>query len=443
MKDIRIIGAGKSATVLIHHLQEICIQKQWRLTVADADEKMVRAKLMVHENIHAAGLIANDDAARSAFIAPADLVISMLPPKWHILVAKDCLQMGKHLLTASYVDNDMKSMEKEIKERRLIFLCEMGLDPGIDHMSAMQLIHRIQASGGKITHFYSHCGGLIAPESDDNPWHYKISWNPRNIVTAGSSGAVFKENNRIIERTYPDLFNNAPTIQCKAVPPLEWYPNRDSLSYIPVYGLEDASTFIRTTLRFRHFCSGWHTLASLALTDTSDVALVKTCSTYHEWITKKIASADAGSKQLSEYLIKHVPDNIREITTKQMEYLALDRNEALPNEMNCSADILQHILEGKLALGPEDKDMIVMMHEIHYKTHEGEDRDLKASLVVKGDDSMHTAMAKTVGLPLAIAADLILSGKIQTPGLQIPIAPEIYEPVLTALEAQGICFEEE
>ncbi|MFZ9719034.1 MAG: saccharopine dehydrogenase C-terminal domain-containing protein, partial [Chitinophagaceae bacterium] len=341
------------------------------------------------------------------------------------------------------VDNDMKSMEKEIKERRLIFLCEMGLDPGIDHMSAMQLIHRIQASGGKITHFYSHCGGLIAPESDDNPWHYKISWNPRNIVTAGSSGAVFKENNRIIERTYPDLFNNAPTIQCKAVPPLEWYPNRDSLSYIPVYGLEDASTFIRTTLRFRHFCSGWHTLASLALTDTSDTALVKTCSTYHKWITKKIASADAGSKQLSEYLAKHVPENIREITTKQMEYLALDRNEALPNEMNCSADILQHILEGKLALGPEDKDMIVMIHEIHYKTHEGEDRDLKASLVVKGDDSMHTAMAKTVGLPLAIAADLILSGKIQTPGLQIPIAPEIYEPVLTALEAQGICFEEE
>ena len=440
---IGVIGAGKSATVLIDYLQQTCVERNWQLSIGDANVQMVRSKISTHQNIYAVALKADDALQRNAFITSVDLVISMLPPALHILVAQDCLRLGKHLLTASYVDEALKKIADQVKSNGLIFLCEMGLDPGIDHMSAMQLIDRIHNAGGKITAFYSHCGGLIAPECDDNPWHYKISWNPRNIVLAGKSGAVYRENKQTIQKPYPELFNQAPTIACEGMPLLEWYPNRDSLSYIPLYGLDHASTFIRTTLRYQHFCSGWHTVATLGLTDTEDQALVKKCSTFHEWISEKINASLPKANGLSDYVAHTLPKAIQAITLEQLSYLGLDVEEPIPQDANCSADILQKRIESRLALQPTDKDMIVMLHEIEYTTSDGQNRKCSASLVVKGEDHFHTAMAKTVGLPLAIAAELILTGKIYTGGLQIPTSPEIYEPVLKALSEKGIRFVEQ
>lgn len=440
---IGVIGAGKSATVLIDYLQHTCVEQNWQLSIGDANVHMVLSKIKAHNNIHAVALNVHDDAQRHAFITKVDLVISMLPPALHMLVAKDCLHLGKHLLTASYVDEALKEMSDKIKAKGLIFLCEMGLDPGIDHMSAMQIIDRIHGKGGKITAFYSHCGGLIAPESDDNPWHYKISWNPRNIVLAGKSGAVYREKKQTIQKPYPEIFNHAPTISCEGMPLLEWYPNRDSLSYIPLYGLEQASTFIRTTLRYQHFCSGWHTIATLGLTDTEDQALVKKCSTFHDWISEKINASLPKAYRLSEYVAQTSRKELQAITLAQLSYLDLDSADAIPHDAYCSADILQKRIESKLALQATDKDMIVMLHEIEYTTNDGQNRKCSASLVVKGEDHLHTAMAKTVGLPLAIAAVLILTGKIKTSGLQIPTSSEIYEPVLKALSEKGIRFVEQ
>lgn len=440
---IGVIGAGKSATVLIDYLQQTCVERNWQLSIGDANVQMVQSKIRTHQNIHAVALKADDAQQRNAFIRSVDLVISMLPPALHILVAEDCLRLGKHLLTASYVDDALKKMADDVKASGLIFLCEMGLDPGIDHMSAMQLIDRIHNAGGKINAFYSHCGGLIAPESDNNPWHYKISWNPRNIVLAGKSGAVYRENKQTIQKPYPELFNNAPTIVCKDIPLLEWYPNRDSLSYIPLYGLEQASTFIRTTLRYQHFCCGWHTIAAIGLTDTEDQALVNKCNTFRDWIREKLNASLPKADRLSEYVTLTIPEEIQAITLAQLSFLNLDAEEPIPHDALCSADLLQKRIESRLALEPTDKDMIVMLHEIEYTTSDGQERKCSASLVVKGEDHVHTAMAKTVGLPLAIAAELILTGKIHTSGLQIPTSSGIYEPVLEALSEKGIRFTEQ
>lgn len=418
------------------------MRKGWQLIVADADAQMAAAKIGSHSSAKAVGLNVANAEARKLHINAADIVISMLPPALHIEVAKTCLALGKHLLTASYVDEALRQLAPAIESKELLFLCEMGLDPGIDHMSALQLIHRIQREGGKITAFRSHCGGLIAPESDDNPWHYKISWNPRNIVLAGKAGAVYKENGQIIERGHAQVFAHAPALALPGLPVLEWYPNRDSLSYMSLYGLEDAATFIRTTLRYRHFCSGWRTLIELGLTDTHDGGLIADCQTYAEWLQEKIHQKENRPLSLRMYVELYVPENEQTTTLEQLRYLGLDTDHPLPRGVQCSADILQHLLEKHLALQPNDRDMIVMLHEINYTAKNGQRHAHQSLLVTKGDDNKHTAMAKTVGLPLAIAATLILEDKIKMRGLHIPIHPAIYEPVLAELALHGIRFEE-
>ena len=267
MKFILVLGAGKSATCLIEYLVKESYSNKWDLTIADGNVELAKSKLDNAPIGKAVGVNIENSEERRALIEKADIVVSLLPPHLHALVAKDCVATRKHLLTASYVDDEIKSLESEIKKHGLIFLCEMGLDPGIDHMSAMHIIHRIREEGGKINSFRSHCGGLVAPESDDNPWHYKISWNPRNIVMAGKAGATFKENGAIQVMTYPDLFDANRVVDVADLGYLAWYPNRDSLSYIPLYHLEEAETFVRTTLRYPEFCFGWRNVIDLKLTD--------------------------------------------------------------------------------------------------------------------------------------------------------------------------------
>ena len=443
MKQILLFGAGKSATVLIDYLLANAHDEKWKLIVADANLQLALDKINNSSFGTAVSLDIMDADNRERYISKADIVISMLPPALHSKVAKDCIHFSKHLLTASYVDDDIRSMQFEIKNKKLLFLCEMGLDPGIDHMSAMKLIHEIHAKGGSISSFRSHCGGLIAPESDNNPWHYKISWNPRNIVLAGKAGAVFKKNNEIYNVPYTSIFENNETVSIPGLGDFAFYPNRDSLSYIPVYGLEETSTFIRTTLRHPSFCKAWNCVVKAFLTDEdkSAAAVAAKHISYREWVDKSIMMhTNAGD--LEQFLDQCVANKDKKLVKEMFEYLGLLGNEGIPLTAASSADVLQFVLENKLSLLPHDKDMIVMMHEIEYSVN-GQPSTVNSSLQVKGENSLRTAMAKTVGLPLAIAAKLILNGTITTTGLHLPILKEIYEPVLNELERYDIKFNEQ
>ena len=442
MKQILLFGAGKSATVLIDYLLTNAQKENWKLTVADANLQLALDKINNSSFGTAVSFDIMDDDKREKYISKADIVISMLPPALHSKVAKDCIHFSKNLLTASYVDDDIKSMQAEIENKKLLFLCEMGLDPGIDHMSAMKLIDSIHAKGGKITSFKSHCGGLVAPESDNNPWHYKISWNPKNIVLAGKAGAIFKKNNEIFNVPYESVFENNETVNIPGLQELAFYPNRDSLSYIPVYDLEETSTFIRTTLRYPSFCKGWNYIVKAFLTDEdkSAAAIAVKHISYSEWVNKSI-SIHTAAKNFNEFSDQFVKDEDKELVKDLFEYLGLLGKDNIPLTATCSADVLQFVLENKLFLMQHDKDMIVMFHEFEYEAG-GRKSEIKSSLIVKGENSLHTAMAKTVGLPLGIAAKLILNGTITTTGLHIPIVKEIYEPVLKELELYGVAFEE-
>ena len=497
MKHILLFGAGKSATVLIDYLKQLSTDNGYAVTVADGNLENAQSKVGEHTFTKAVQANVENDAERKALISASDVVISLLPPSLHYLVAVDCVAFSKHLLTASYIDDKIQTLKPEIEKNGLLFLCEMGLDPGIDHMSAMQLIHRIKALGGKITSFKSHCGGLVAPESDDNPWHYKVSWNPRNVVLAGKAGAVYKESGIEKNMPYEQLFLSGKVVMVNEEMMLAYYPNRDSLSYIPVYDLGEAETFIRTTLRHSDFCFGWKNIIDLKLTDetvaydTDGMSLAEFFkqhfdkNNFGDWLNEMLTTRLKFAKDLMDNLVQLMEaenelningegteetimlvdedgqlnslevNNVKNkaaaalstkmheanLTLKQLVFLGLD-SEELINKGKCSAaDVLQFILEKKLVLDPEDKDMVVMMHEILYQVN-GDNNYVKSSLIVKGNDSIHTAMAKTVGLPLGIAAKFILEGSLTITGLHIPIEEAIYDPILKELTNYGITFEE-
>ena len=422
MKTILLFGAGKSATVLIDYLIAESEKNDWKFIIADANKEQILAKTAHSPFAEAIQVDITNELQRSKLVQQAHVVISMMPPALHFLIAKDCVEYRKHLLTASYLDDKIKSLRDEIVNRKLLFLCEMGLDPGIDHMSAMKMINDIRSKGGSIHSFKSHCGGLVDPQSANNPWKYKVSWNPRNIIMAGSAGAEYKLNGEIIKVAYIDLFGTANTInKVDGLPELAYYPNRDSLSYIPVYKLPEASTFIRTTLRFPVFFRGWNAIVHAGLTNDSLPVDTKDL-TFAKW---------------SSPILSFVTNNNRQM----LFYLGLFEESPVPADAKTSADILQYLVETKLAMNPKDKDMIVMLHEIDYSQN-GISKSTRACLIVKGEDKLRTAMAKTVGLPLGIATKLILTDALALRGLYIPTIKEIYEPVLKELEALGIHFAE-
>jgi saccharopine dehydrogenase (NADP+, L-glutamate forming) len=327
----------------------------------------------------------------------------------------------------------MQSLAQEAKDKNVLFLCEMGLDPGIDHMSAMELIHRIQNKGGVITGFKSHCGGLIAPESDNNPWHYKISWNPRNIILAGKAGAIYLTNGKTKQIAYEQLFSNAPSIQIPTIGTLAYYPNRNSLSYIETYSLNGVENFMRTTLRHPAFCSGWDAIIQLDLTSENPINL-KSNETIKGWFLQHLQN------QKLTNLFNHLMQN--EALKEQFNSIGIEEDTIIPANINpTNAGILQWLLENKWELLLTDKDMVVMMHEIEYSLA-NERHNIQTSLILKGKDSIHTAMAATVGLPLAMSVCAYLNGEITLTGVQIPTHPSIYTPILKSLAEEGIKFQE-
>ena len=440
MTNILVFGAGKSSSYLIKYLLDCSLKQFWQVTVADSNLNAALAKIGDHSFGRAVQLDIHEDLLRKRQIGQADLVISLLPPSLHFIVAKDCIELRKNLITASYLSEEIKSLHIDARNAGLLFMNEIGLDPGIDHMSAMKIIDEIERLGADISSFKSYCGGLVAPESDNNPWHYKISWNARNILNAGKSGAHFMDNGIEKKFDYSDLFNQYELIKVPGLGNLAAYANRDSLNYRNYYGLEQVKTMLRATFRYEEFCLGWNTIIQLGLT-TENMKFTDAGLTYYDWfmhVTKAVEGNNPSDK------IRNITPKEKDLVINLIDWLGLFNNDKinLAGEMS-SADILLQRMEEKWKIEDYDKDMVVMRHEFDYARKNIETR-LSSTLIVKGEDKTYTAMAKTVGLPMAIFAKLLLTGKIKNlVGVQIPIMKEVYKPVLKELATFGIEFSEE
>ncbi len=440
MKNLLIIGAGRSATALISYILEQARQHNFFVTVADADISLAQQKLGNNPNGRAIWLDASKPNDRRDIINRHDVVVSLLPPQMHLEVAQDCISLGKHMVTASYVSKQVFRLGDEARQRALVFMNELGLDPGIDHMSAMQRIHQIKAKGGKITAFYSYTGGLVAPESDNNPWHYKFSWNPRNVVLAGQGTAQFLEDGKLKYIPYRRLFRQYRLVNIPGMGEWEVYANRDSLLYREAYGLQDIKTMFRGTIRHKGFCDAWNALVRIGLTDATFPIVDSDKLTYHDLMEAFLGiSQHTGSvKDRMAKLIETDPEG--EIMQK-LEWLGLFGKRRIKVKNATPALILENLLLEKWALQPNDKDMVIMQHVFEYEINRRKHK-LTSTLTMKGNNGSDTAMSRLVGLPLGIFVKLLLMGKISTTGVNIPTMPEVYEPVMQELEQYGVKFTE-
>ena len=440
MQHILILGAGRSSSTLIKYLLDHSQENSWHITLGDINEELAMQKIGTHPNGRGIKFDVMDQGLRGQLIDAADIVISMLPARMHSLVAKNCVKSRKPLLTASYVSEEIRELDAEARKKGVLLLNEMGVDPGIDHMSAMRIIHRIRKAGGKIDVFESNTGGLVAPTYDNNPWRYKFTWNPRNVVLAGQAGARFLHNGNFKYIPYHKLFQRYEIIRILDLGKFEAYPNRDSLTYQEDYQLHDLSTMFRGTIRRVGFCDAWNALVQLGATDDSYQVEFPGEMTYRDFTNSFLAYniVDPVETKLARYL--EIDPN-GEIMQK-LAWLGLFERRKAGIQDQTPARILQNLLEEKLTLEPGDRDMIVMQHKFEYIL-DGRKKRIVSSMAFIGDDTVDTAMSMTVGLPLAIATKLILLGKIKMTGVHIPIHEEIYQPVLDELESYGIRFIEE
>jgi saccharopine dehydrogenase-like NADP-dependent oxidoreductase len=437
MKKILILGAGRSSSALIEYLLKESQKNEWQIKVADTSLEMAQEKINGDKNGKAIQLDINNETQRENEIKDADLVISLLPPSFHLSVAETCVALSKSLFTASYVTTEIQMLHAEAEKKGILILTESGLDPGIDHMSAVKEINNIKSKGGKITSFRSYTGGLIAPESDNNPWHYKVTWNPRNVVLAGQGTVKYLEGGRYKFIPYHQLFRRLEKIFVEDTGEFEGYANRDSLKYIKTYGLENIPTFIRGTLRKPGFCSAWNCLVQLGMTDDSFIIDNSESMTLKEFTASFLDDNNINTVQRTFCNYVNIHESSNEML--KIKWLGLFSNDKIGIPQATPAQVIQKLVTEKWKLRPEDKDMIVMQHMLEYELN-GKNIKLSSSLAVKGKDPKLTAMAMTVGFPLGIAAKLFLQGKMNLKGVHIPVMKEIYEPVLNELAGMGIEF---
>lgn len=437
MKRIFIAGAGLSASTLIEYLLSHADKYDWHISIGDFSEETARSKISETSRASALKFDVFDNKMREDIISQSDLVISMLPAKLHPLMTKTCLKYRKNMVTASYSPETAEVLNKEAKEAGILLLNEIGLDPGIDHMSAKKMIDSIQQQGGKINSFLSYTGGLVAPRYDNNPWNYKFTWNPRNVILAGQGVSKYIYNGQYKYIPYHKLFDRNRRVYVLNYGEFEAYPNRDSLKYRETYNLKDIPTMFRGTLRRPGFCKSWNTLVQLGATDDTYTLENSENMTYREFINTflKYEKTLTVEQKLEEYL----GIDEESILMYRLRWLGLFSGKKIGLKNATPAQILQHLLEEKWRFENHDRDMIVMQHDIAFELNNKEHRHI-TSLVVEGDDSKHTAMAKTVGYPVAIAAKHILQGNIDVKGACIPVDIQIYEPVLNELEEYGIKF---
>jgi saccharopine dehydrogenase-like NADP-dependent oxidoreductase len=439
MNKILVIGAGLSSSYLIKYLLHQAQLFNWQITIADSNLTLVESKINGHPNGHAMVLNASNNQELAQSIISHDLIISLLPAFMHASVAKICVQQGKHLVTASYISDEMQALHDDALKANVLLLNECGLDPGIDHLSAMKMMDEVKAKGGKITSFKSFCGGLVAPEYDDNPWNYKFTWNPRNVVLAGQATAKYLAHHELKFIPASRIFTETESVHIPGHGDFESYANRDSLGYIKPYGIESAHTVLRGTLRKKGYAAAWNNLIKLGLTDDSFVIHHANTLTHRQWLsafTPGTHLPDLEHRVCSFLGLSNQSDEF-----KKLQWLGLFDETPISIAEGTPAAILQQLLQQKWKLQKGELDMIVMHHELDVEIN-NRTQKITSSLVVKGEDEVLTAMAKTVGLPMAIAAKLIMQNKISLRGVHMPIAPQLYLPILAELETFGVKFEE-
>jgi|SaaInl1SG_22_DNA_1037389.scaffolds.fasta_scaffold00540_23 saccharopine dehydrogenase-like NADP-dependent oxidoreductase len=441
MRTILIIGAGKSTAYLVKYLLDKSVAEQLHITLADKNIDFATKLIDHHPNGNAIAFDIFDEQQRTKEITKADIVVSMLPARFHIEVAKDCLTLNKNMVTASYVSKEMQALHKAVEAKGLLFLNEMGVDPGIDHMSAMQVIDRIKANGGEMILFESFTGGLVAPESDDNLWNYKFTWNPRNVVTAGQGGAAkFLQEGKFKYIPYHRLFRRTEFLEVDGYGRFEAYANRDSLKYQSLYGLDAIQTLYRGTIRRVGFGKAWQIFIMLGMTDDSYTIEDSEHMSYRDFVNSFLPYSHTDSVELKlRHQLKIDQDDI--IWEKLEELDMFNPNKKVELQNATPAQILQKILMDSWTLQQDDKDMLVMYHKFGYELN-GEKHQIDATMVCKGENQTYTAMAKTVGLPVAIATLKVLNKEIQEKGVKIPINKNIYEPILSELIKFDIIFKE-
>ncbi len=442
MRKILVIGAGKSTAVLIRYFQEKSTSQNLHITIGDVSYENAKKLQADHPNTDAIVLDVFDKDSRESAIQNADIVVSMLPARFHINVAQDCLTFGKSMVTASYVSEEMQALDSEAKAKGLTFMNEIGVDPGIDHMSAMQVIDRIKDQGGKLLLFESFTGGLVAPESDTNLWNYKFTWNPRNVVVAGQgSAAKFLQEGTYKYIPYNKLFRRTEFLEVDGYGRFEAYANRNSLKYQKIYGLEDVLTLYRGTIRRIGFSRAWNTFVQLGMTDDDYTIDNSEQMSYRDFVNSFLPYSPTDSVELKlRHALKIDQDDI--MWDKLLELDLFNKDKKIGIKDATPAQALQKILVEKWSLAPEDKDMLVMYHKFGYEI-DGVKKQIDATMVSIGEDQTYTSMAKTVGLPVAMATLKILNGDIKATGVQIPIKKEIYEPILKELEEYNIVFKEQ
>ncbi len=441
MRHILVIGSGKSTSYLFKYLLDQSETENLHITVGDLDIGNAKKMIGNHKNATAITLDVFDKNSREDAVKKADIVISMLPARFHIEVAKDCVTYGKNMVTASYISDEMQALDQQVKDKGLVFMNEIGVDPGIDHMSAMQVIDRIRDKGGKMILFESFCGGLVAPESDNNLWNYKFTWNPRNVVVAGQGGAAkFLQENTYKYIPYHRLFRRTEFLEIEGFGRFEAYANRDSLKYQSVYGLDNIRTLYRGTMRRVGFSRAWQAFVLLGMTDDSYIIDDSENMSYRDFVNSFLPYSPTDSVELKfRHALKIDQDDM--VWDKFVELDIFNPNKMVELKKGTPAQILQKILMDSWTLAQEDKDMLVMYHKFGYEL-DGKKQQIDSTMVCLGEDQTYTAMAKTVGLPVAIATLAILNKKITTPGVQLPINKEVYTPILNELENHGIIFKE-
>ncbi len=440
MQTILVLGAGMSSTSLIKYLLSNSEKYDWKVVVGDKSKELAAKKCNGHPNGEAVFFDVYNSEHRQKAISKADVVVSMLPARMHYLVAVDCVEQGISMITASYVSDEIRALHERAKANDVLLLNEMGVDPGIDHMSAMEVIDRVREKGAQLTAFESATGGLVAPENDNNPWNYKFTWNPRNVVVAGQGVSKFLHNGRLKFIPYHKLFSRTEHVEINGYGDFEIYPNRDSLKYQNIYGLNGIKTLFRGTIRRSGYSNAWNVFVQLGLTDDSYRVENSDLLTYRQFIDSFLPYVNG--KSVEEKLTDYVGIDPESDCMHKLKWSGIFEPVQIGLKNATPAEILQHLIEPKWKLGDEEKDMIVMRHLFQYEEDDIK-KEITSTLVVKGNNKENTAMSVTVGIPVAIATKLFLTGEIQETGVHIPIRKGIYKPLLEELQDFGIAFHEE
>ncbi len=445
MKQILVLGAGKSSPYLISYLLEQAEQNDWFVTIADMDLELAKSRLGESTRGSAIRFDVNDSEMRASHIKKSDVVVNMLAPRFQHLVGLTCVRMGKHMVSVSYEDIRMRDLAPDAERKGVLMLTEIGLDPGIDHMSAAQMIHKIREKGGMIKSFESYGGGLPAPDTLSNPFKYVISWNPRNVVMAGENGAQYLEKGKIKIIPWHNVFQSTWQLEVPGIGMMEAYPNRDSLSYRERYGFKEADTVIRGTIRYPGWCETWAQIQRLGLPNEKMRIPNLKEKTFAEltemFLPLSIGTQTSIDKRVPRFLNINPTGQIME----KMRWLGLFSEEKIGIDVETSAQVLTHILADKLRLRDDARDMVILLHRLiaEYPDEGNRKEEIVSTMLHYGEKAGFTSMAKSVGLPAALVVKLLLQDRLPLVGCHIPTHPMIYNPLMDELEQEGFKFNEQ